>query len=268
MSENNNPGRPESIDLDGLFWLDLQSDGTYAVSYGKVTAPRELALRWKLQPENFEVALAFHGILTKYNLDVFSKEIPRATPWEEPDEIRQYKLYSLAQEAIGLGNILAKTILEPLSNALGDDLKTIADVESDHFAVEKAKKKILLRVTKALDAVEKKSRNKPHGLAATGKALIADGVVRDMPISWIALEVTKRFVGERGELPFKAELELNLCERVPEAALLAESTWSKIWRESGLSALPESEHWKARKEEKKKALKSKAREIMKKRQIS
>lgn len=261
---------PESIDLDGLFILDLQLDGSYSVSYGPVTAPRELALRWKLQPENYEVALAFHGILANLNLEVFSTNIPRTAAWEEPEEIRQFKLYSVAQHAIGLGRILAQTILEPLSKALGEDLKTIADIEASPSAVRKAKNRIQLRVSKALDAVEKKSRNKAHGHAKTGVALIGEGegVLREMPIPWIALEVAKRLVGERGELPSKAELELILCERVPEAALLAESTWSKIWRDSGLTALPESEHWKARKAEKKKALRSKAKEIMKKRQIS
>jgi len=261
---------PECIDLDGLFWLDLQLDGTYTVSYGKVTSPRELALRWKLHPEEYEVALAFHGLLANLPLDVFSTKIPRTTPWEVPDEIQLYKLYSVAQEAIGLGDLLAKMILEPLAKALGDDLKTIADIEASPPAVRKAKNRILLRVTNALEAVEKKSRNQAHGHLKTGVALIGEGegVLREMPISWIALEVAKRLVGKRGELPCKAELELVLCEQVPEAALLADSTWSKIWRDSGLSALPESEHWKARKEEKKKALKSKARQIMKKRQIS
>ena len=143
-----------------------------------------------------------------------------------------------------MGAVVTKTILEPLSTALGDDLKVIADFDAGKSDRRKAKNSILRKVEKALEAVELKSGNKAHGSASTGKALIADGLIRDMPISWITLHVARNLVAERQSLPCKAELELIVSEQVPEAALLAESTWAKIWREAGLTGLKESKNGK------------------------
>ena len=94
---------PREIDLDGLFWLCLQTDGTYRAEFGKVTAPRELALRWKLQPESFELARAFHAILADFDLKVFSTDLPRIEPGVYPKSIHLLELYSLASKSLAWG---------------------------------------------------------------------------------------------------------------------------------------------------------------------
>jgi hypothetical protein len=236
---------PESIDLDGLFTLYPQLDGSYGVEFGRLTAPREIPLRWKVTDAEVDLSFALLFIAQAGFADSESIEIPTPQPGfngmllRSPSNI--HEIHRLATKAKHQAEFY-KLILKKLSNSIGPDLESMRDPAPEAEA-QKAKARIEKTVSNALDAIFNQSRRKAHGSAATVEVLLENGERRNVLLAWLALCIAKELVQKNQSLPSKSEVRLEIEERFPETRGLTSVKWSAVWRDSGLATLPKAQAW-------------------------
>lgn len=124
--------------------------------------------------------------------------------------------------------------------ALGDLFKGLRDAKSRDERERKAKeaKEILCAIVDELAGTDQAT---PHGSKIT---VPLPGHETPVPLAYAAIEHARRLVETHQELPSKAEVRHALIKSYPEElAVLAPSTWPKVWREAGLKDLPVSKTW-------------------------
>lgn len=256
--------QPEEIDLNGLFTLYRRADGTFQVEYGKLTATRELNLRWKLHPSEGELAFALLTIAVGSEIFIPNWEIPAPRfGILGPSNLAQvHRLATKSKaHAVFLGLILNK-----FSESIGAELAIVADHSQTPKAVKTAREKIEKKVSKALEAISLRSERKAHGSAATVEVTLDTGETREAVLPWIALEIARQLVAEKRRLPAKGEIQLAIGERYPELRGLGKTTWRNTWKDCGLASLHQGERWEF--EERKRAVNAKTKKVPRKKKAS
>ena len=236
---------PESIDLDGLFTLYPQLDGSCGVEFGRLTAPREISLRWKVTDAEVDLSFFLLAIAQAGFADSESIEIPTPQPGFHGTLLRSpsniHEIHRLATKAKHQAEFY-KLILRMLRNSIGRDLESMRDPATEAEA-RKAKTRIEKTVSTALDAIYNQSRRKAHGSATTVDIVFENGASRNVLLAWLALRVAQELVQKNGSLPTKSEVRLEIEERFPETRGLTSVKWSAVWRDSGLATLPKARAW-------------------------
>ena len=236
---------PRTIDLDGLFTLYPQPDGSYRAEFGRGTAPREIALRWKVNDAEVDLSFVLLIVAKREFLDSASIEIPDPKPGfhgmllRSPSNILE--IHRLATKARNHAEFY-KLILKMLRNSIGRDLESMRDPATD-AEVRKAKARIQKTVSTALDAIHNQSRRKPHGSAASVDVFFENGERRNVLLAWLVLHVAQEFVQKNQALPSKSQIRLEIEERFPETRGLTSVKWTAVWRDSGLATLPKARAW-------------------------
>jgi hypothetical protein len=207
-------------DLEGLFTLYTNPDGSTRAEYGLKTAPHLQRLAWGKLGEG-ESSLAW-GLALASSL--------RECKVTDPEFL--------------------KLPLEMIQQALGADLETLTDPETGADEKKKARRTLMNRFETALDALEKKNARPPHAAAATlPVTLHPSGDTREMPLAWVALEMARTLAEENRALPTKGEVREAVEKEFSEQPLRSETAWREVWKEAGLEALPQwkpHDRWKGK----------------------
>ena len=129
-----------------------------------------------------------------------------------------------------------RLIGERFSSALGSDVRVLADSQAK-AAERLAARKSALRVFKtALDALEKRGRRPVHKSSAHHKYTAGDGLPREMPAAWVAIEVAREMVEANHELPDKRDVRQRVEKLLGRT--LTDQSWTTIFADAGLEDLP------------------------------
>lgn len=242
---------PEVIDLDGIFTLFLERSGKYEARYGHLTNDLEIALRWKVHPNEGDLATAFFFLAGGILKILPKKEIPAPKTvlfgGSNILEIHQAALATKARERF------LETIVEKITTAIGADLRAL----EEEAKAKKAKIQIERKVSRALEALASKSKRAPHKSATTVEITTESGEARTVILPWIVLQIARELAEEKLSLPTKGEIQLVVGERYPEIRGLGKTKWRNTWKQCGLSSLAQGAPWEF--EERKRAPKSRAK---------
>lgn len=225
-------GKPER-EWPGLFKLYRDPDGSTRVELGSITAPCELALRWKLDEQERELASA----LVMLSVGVAALPIVKV-----PEPMHQvpfggsnvFEIHEVAKALHGEA-CLFRNILSKLNVAFGDDLSAVTDVTRSRAERRRAKTKIESRVSHVLDALISKGSRKAHARSTVVKAYFGEA-----PLAWSVLEATKKLVAKDSELPSKKAVKKLMIKSKKSLSSVSSPQWAAAFREAGLSSLPKA----------------------------
>lgn len=233
--------RPEVIDLDGLFCLYLQRDGTYRAEFGKLTTNLEVAHRWKLHPSEGDLVMGLLAIARKMPAVLTTREVPspRIVLFKGSNI---HQIHQAALEAKSIAELLRFFLLR-FSNAIGVELETLVDVPTSQTASDQAKARILKKVSHALDAITSRSKRATHKSTTTVEYWDDNGDPQTAVLPWIVLQVARELAAERLALPTKGEIQLVIGDRFPQLRGLGKTKWRNTWKECGLGTLAQGTPW-------------------------
>ncbi len=239
----NRGGGAAPTDLDGLFWVYRNPDGSMRAEFGPLTAPRELALRWKLRERENGIALAM--LLLAGMREVGFPEMPEipemkiVAPFGGTNIV---DIYVSAKNTHAIAEPLM-LIVKKLADGTADEMSVLMGESSTPAQKRKAVQTLLRRFKNALEAIMGKSHRKPHGGAVWIRCEGGDNAIREMLLGWVVLERARQMVEASGSLPEKRALRKFVEERHADARNLSASEWAAAFKESGLSSLPRAVHW-------------------------
>lgn len=261
MTDDATPMEPppltERTDLDGLFTLYRQTDGTFLAEYGRVTAPKELSLRWKLQPSEGDLAMALLFISQRIETAIPTAEIP-APRFGLFGASNLAEVHQIATTTKNHADFF-RLALSKFSSSIGAELEILLESSSPQEAKNKAMAGVKKKVANALTALSARSERVAHGSTASATVTLDDGNVRQATLAWIVLETARQLVAQRQRLPAKGEIQVTIGERFPELRGLGKTKWRNTWKECGLSQLEQGDPWEF--EERKKAVRAKTKKL-------
>ena len=230
---------PKRRKLGTLFEFYVEDDGTTRATLGRKTAKIADELGLKLTEEEADLVQALRMIgAGLHAMPVPQLPSPKVTvPF---GEWNTFEIHHAAQHISGVRKALA-AIVEKVHGAVGAQLQILADWHKPNVQRKRARKQIHAALDGALDAMEKGTFRKPHGNADAIPYFTDDDEVRLMPLAWWAIEMGRQLVEEKRALPTKGEIRERI-EAIHSRAL-SKKAWTAIWKESGLSELPQNPPW-------------------------
>lgn len=217
----------------GLFSLYRNADGSFRAEFGAETLIREWALRWKLDEREIALATAL-GWLSAGVAELDLVKVPELVHYFPFGGSNAHEIHRAAQDLRSKAGICL-LLLNKLTSAFGDDLKTITNSNRPRSERFSAKKKIERRVGHALDAMIAKGSRKTHGRATTRRASFGTA-----PLAWFTLEATRKLVEKKHELPTKGQVKAVLMKSDKELSRVSTSQWAEAFKDAGLATLPRS----------------------------
>lgn len=223
-------GKPEK-EWPGLFSLHRNEDGSYRVELGTVTAPREWALRWKLDKPESELATALVMICSGL-AQIPIRQVPEPNfqiPFGVSNAHEIYHAAKALQGQAGLFRQFAGKILK----SIGDELLTVTDATKSKTVRHRAKRKIETKISHALEALIDKGSRKAHG-----SSKIVNASFGEAPLAWAVIEAAKNLVLINHDLPSKKAVKtfLTICDRT--LSCVSSPQWADAFKDAGLSSLP------------------------------
>jgi hypothetical protein len=93
------------------------------------------------------------------------------------------------------------------------------------------------------DAIDSIVAPKRHGKAMTVKWPPGGQGVKDVRVSWAAIQLVAVWVLTKYEAPTKRQVRAQLIREWPILKALKDSAWTKIWEEAGLKWLARTGNW-------------------------
>lgn len=225
-------GKPEK-EWSGLFSLYRNPDGSYRVELGTITAPREVALRWKLDEQERELMSALVMICSEFAKTpiVYVPEPKYQIPFGGSNANEIYYAAKAIQEQAGVFRHLAGK----MQTAIGDDLQSLTDATKSKTERLRAKKKIETKISHALEALIKKGSRKAHGSSKIVKASFGQA-----PLAWAVINATKKLVLKHHELPTKQMVKTFLTGKDSTLKYVSSAQWADEFKDAGLASLPKA----------------------------
>ncbi len=234
---------PKRIDLNGLFTLHRQHDGTYRAEFGKLTVHRERALWMGLSCEALDLVQTL--VFFASEPERMFEAIPEIPSPIQDDEGRTNinDIYATGKHAKTHLDFVATCVVSPFVKLFGDELKVFINPNLPGPERSKARKQISKRFERILESIEKRRETPRHGSTAVAPFRFPDGTVVEMPAPWLLLYVARDLVQAIGRLPTKGALRWAFEDNFPTLKGLSERKWSQIWNTAGLTELAEVEAW-------------------------